>query len=282
MIGPRRVRPRRGVVGRRRLDRLAAGLGAAGLSRAARDRAGPAAPAGRTGWAGQQHPRAAPDRCRLALPRHRRRRGRDGRPTGSVKVNVDPVPSTERTVRARRPSPRSAAGDEQPEPGAAGRHPQRVLDPVELLEDPVELVLRDAAAGVGDRRRRRVPSTTRSCTPTGASAPEYLRPLETRLDSTCTTRTGSHSTGTGSSGVVDGQPRLLGGEVLGGALDELRPGRRGPSAPPMPGRTPGRRAAGPRPGGRGGRPGRRPCRASRGGARAGTSRRGGAAGPRSP
>ena len=76
---------------------------------------------------------------------------------------------------------RDVAHDRQTEPGAAGVAAARPVDPVEALEDPLEVARRDPDAVIAHRRARRRSPTTRAPISTGCAGPEYLIALSSRL-----------------------------------------------------------------------------------------------------
>ena len=93
--------------------------------------------------------------------------GRAGRHPGRDDRDRDPVddarhgeaePEAGRALARLRADPPAARLDEllhdgQPDAGATARPVARLLDPVEALEDAVEVLGRDAVAGVGDRHQ---------------------------------------------------------------------------------------------------------------------------------
>ena len=132
------------------------------------------------------------------------------------------------------------ADDGQAEAGAAGAPAAGPVDPVEALEDPLEVAGGDAHALVDDGQLgpRRVvgPVTGDERRVTIRSGSEYFTALSSRLDTADTSWRRSPITvrpaGPGSTTIVDGAERGGRADAVGRAVEHLA--ARGPAGAPAP------------------------------------------------
>ena len=101
--------------------------------------------------------------------------------SGTRRVNVEPSPSTDVTDDLSAVVGHHVAHDGEPEPGAAGLAAPGLVDPVEALEDAVQVAAGDADAVVVHAPAPTWPPSGGTSTSTVAPGSEYFTAFSTRL-----------------------------------------------------------------------------------------------------